>query len=97
MKTLDDVSQQLEQGIFENEDIEKAQDIIEAADLELFELKKDFQRLKAFTQILILNSEATNSYLLELVGRVAEFRDCSKEIDAINDVKKTIDKIKKII
>lgn len=94
--TLKDLSKQLENGI-DDYDIPEIQELLETFDADFKELTQDFVVLKKLTEVLMTSSNITNEYLLDLVGRVADFRDCSKEIDAINDVKKTIAKIEELI
>lgn len=94
--TLKDLSKQLEDGI-DDYDIPEIQELLETFDTDFKELTRDFVVLKKLTEVLMTSSNITNEYLLDLVGRVADFRDCSKEIDAINDVKKTIAKIEELI
>lgn len=94
--TLKDLSQQLEDGI-NDYDIPEIQELLETFDSDFKELKQDFKELKKLTEILMTSSNITNEYLLDLVGRVADFKDCSKEIDAINDVKNTISEIQEIL
>ena len=94
--TLKDLSQQLEDGI-NDYDIPEIQELLETFDVDFKELKQDFKELKKLTEILMTSSNITNEYLLDLVGRTADFRDCSKEIDAINDVKNTISEIQEIL
>jgi len=94
--TLKDLSKQLENGI-DDYDIPEIQELLETFDEDFKELTRDFVVLKKLTEVLMTSSNITNEYLLDLVGRVVDFRDCSKEIDAINDVKKTIAKIEELI